>query len=65
MTPNYELPNLAVVVAQLVEWLLPTPEVHSLNLVIGKLLYGTFAYCLLFRKDENKEKEVGNGPFKK
>ena len=28
-------------------------------------LYLTFAYCQLNRKDENKEKETGNGPFKK
>ena len=46
----------AVVVAQLVERSLPTPEVRGLNPVIGKLLYW---------KDENKEKEAGNGPFKK
>ena len=29
----------AVVVAQLVEWSLPTLEVHCLNPVIGNLLY--------------------------
>ena len=29
----------AMVVAQLVEWLLPTPEVHGSNPVIGKNLY--------------------------
>ena len=28
----------AVVVAQLVEWLLPTPEIRSLNPNIGKVL---------------------------
>ena len=32
----------AAVVAQLVEQLLPTPEVCSSNPVIGKLLYQTF-----------------------
>ena len=31
----------AVVVAQLVEWSLPTPEVSDLNPVMGKLLYQT------------------------
>ena len=37
---------MAVVVAQLVELLLLTPEVRGLNPVIGKLLYRTFI-CLL------------------
>ena len=57
----------AVVVVQLVERTLPIPEVHALNPVISKLLYGTFVYCQLYWKDENKEKEAGNGPlfFKK
>ena len=55
-----------MVVAQLVDWLLPTPEVRVLNPVIGKLLYWTFncvptVNCI--QKDENKEKEAGNGPF--
>ena len=36
----------AVVVAQLVERSLPTPDVHGSNPVIGKLLYRTFI-CLL------------------
>ena len=48
-----------------VEWSLSTPEVRGSNPVIGKLLYRTFLYCQLLRKDENKEKEVENGPFKK
>ena len=43
-------------VAQLVEWSIPAPEVHSSNPVIGKLLYRTFVYGQLFWKDENKEK---------
>ena len=29
------------------------------------LLYGTFVYCQLYWKDENKEKEAGNDPFLK
>ena len=41
----------------------PTPEVHGSNPVISKLLYGTFVYCQLYWKDENKQKEAGNGPF--
>ena len=54
-----------VVVTQLVERLLPTPEVRSSNPVNCKLLYRTFVHCQLHRKDENKEKEAGNDPFKK
>ena len=54
----------AVVVAQLVEWSLPIPEVRGLNPVIGKI-YWPFVYCQLYWKDENTEKEAGNGPFLK
>ena len=39
---------IAVVVAQLVERSLPTPEVLGSNPVIGKLLYRTLVYCQLF-----------------
>ena len=55
----------AVVVAELVELLLPILEVHRSNPVIGKLLYGTFVYCQLNFKDKNKAKEAGNGPYLK
>ena len=50
------------VVTQLVERLLPTPKVRGLNPVIGKIY---IEQCLLstYLKDENKEKEVVNGPF--
>ena len=54
-----------MVVAQLVEWLLPIPEVHGSNPVIGKKLF-ILNICLLstvYWKDENKEKEAGYGPF--
>ena len=54
-------------VAQLVERLLPIPEVRGLNPVIGKNLF-ILNICLLspvYWKDENKEKEAWNGPFKK
>ena len=51
--------------AQLIERSLPTPEVCSLNPVISKLLYGTFVYCQLYGKDENKEKEAGMAVFLK
>ena len=49
----------AVVVAKLVERSLPTPEIRGSNPNIGKLLSTN---CTLNRKDENKEKEAGNGP---
>ena len=57
----------AVVVAQLVELSLPIPEVRGSNPVIGKDLFIS-NICLLttvYWKDENKEKETGNGPFLK
>ena len=56
-----------VVVAQLVERSLSLPEVRGSNPVIGKNLFIS-NICLLstvYWKDENKEKEAGNGPFKK
>ena len=55
----------ALTVAQLAERSLPTAEVCGLNPVIGKFLYRTFIYCQMYWKDENKEKEAGQGPFKK
>ena len=49
-----------VVAAQLVERLLPIPEVGGSNPDIGKLLS---ANCTIEnRKDDNKEKEARNGP---
>ena len=51
--------------AQFEERLLPIPKEPGSNPVIGNF-YWTFIYCQLFEeKDENKEKEAGNGPFKK
>ena len=58
----------AVVVAQLVERLLPISEVCGSNPVIGKKLfiYWTFVFCqLCIEKTKIKKKEAGNGPFKK
>ena len=49
----------AVVVAQLVEWLLPTPEIRGSNPDICKILSTKHKYN---GKDESKEKEAGNGP---
>ena len=55
----------AVVVVQLVERLLPTPEVHGSNPVIGKFLYWTFN-CLptviCVEKTKIKKKRGRNGP---
>ena len=51
--------------AQLVEQLLLIPEVRGSNQVISKNLF-KFNVCLLSIvnwKDENKDKEAGNGPF--
>ena len=52
-----------LLVAQFVEQSLLTPEICSLNRVIGKLLYRTFVSVNCIEKTE-KEKEAGNGPFK-
>ena len=46
--------------AQLVERLLPTPENRSSNLDVGKIL--STNCTVKNKKDENKEKEAGNGP---
>ena len=52
-------------VAQLVEQLIPIPEVRGLNLVIGIFLF-ILNICLLSTviwKDKNKEKEAGIDSF--
>ena len=46
---------MGVVVAQLVEWSLPTPEVRGSNPGI-KIFFQ-------LSTEENKVKEAGNGPF--
>ena len=51
----------AVVVAQLAEWSLLTPEVPSWSSVLILSSCSLSTACLV--KDENKEKETGNGPF--
>ena len=56
----------AVVVAQLVERSIPIPEVCGSNPVIGYKFIYILNICLLstvYWKDENKEKEAGNGPY--
>ena len=52
---DYLKNNKAVVVAQLVETSLPTPEHQGSNPVITKIY---IQYCRLYWKDENKEKEA-------
>ena len=48
----------AVVVGQLVEQLLLTPEICGSNPDVGKILSSNCKN----RKDKNKEKEAGTGP---
>ena len=43
---------------------LPTPEIRGSNPNIGNIS-NVFICQLLSRKDEDKEKEAGNGPLKK
>ena len=52
--------NGAVVLAQLVEWSFPTPEVHSSNPVIGKK---SIIQYQLYWKDKNKEKRGRKRPI--
>ena len=59
---NNLLRKKAMVVAQLVKRLLPTPEIRGSNPNIGKFY---LPIVNLNRKDENKEKVAGNGPSKK
>ena len=53
--------------AQLVERLLPIPEIRGSNPVIGKnlLISNICILSIVYCKNENKEKETGNGTFKK
>ena len=55
------LKNVAVVVAQLAEWSLPTSEIRGSNPDIGEIL----CTKMYNRKHESKSKEAGNGPSKK
>ena len=48
-------------VAQLVDWSLMAPEIHSLN-PNGALENFQLLFVHLNRKDENKEKQAENGP---
>ena len=52
----------AVVVVQLAEQSLPIPEDPGSNPVIATFIEHLFTVNCC-RKDENKEKEAGNGPF--
>ena len=53
------LAERAVVVAQLVEGLLPTPEIRGSNPNTCKVL---FTNCELNRRDDNNNEEAGKGP---
>ena len=64
LTDDKDNRSWAVVVAQLAERSLPTPEIRGSNPDIGNIS-NVFICQLLSRKDENKEKEAGNGPLKK
>ena len=58
----------AVVMYQLVEHLLPKPEVRGSNLVIGKIyIQHLFTFICIEKTKISKEKEAGNGSsfFKK
>ena len=59
------LTSRAVVVAQLVERLLPIPEVRGSNPVIGKIYIHHLLTVNCIEKKKTKKKEAGNGPFKK
>ena len=63
---NFLHPKRAVVVAQLVERLLPIPEICGLNPVIGKklLIYWTFVYCqMCIEKTKIKQNRPGMAHF--
>ena len=51
-----------MVVAQLTAWSLSIQEDPGLKPVIGNF-YRTYLLLTVCRKDENKEREVGNDPF--
>ena len=55
--------NWEVVVAQLVEWSLPSPEVRGPNPVNAKFIMNV--YCLLFWKVESNEKRGRECPISK
>ena len=55
----------AVVVAQLVERLLPIPEVRGSNPVIGKNLYGTFTVNCIEKTKIKKKMPVMPSPLPK
>ena len=54
-----------MVVAQLVQQSLPLSEVHSSNPVIGKIYIVHLFTVTCIEKTKIKNKEAGNGPFKK
>ena len=63
--PQTSIKPGAVVVAQLAEQSFLSPEICGSNPNISNEIFRTYICQLLSRKDGNKEKEAGNGPFKK
>ena len=53
-----------MIVAQLVEWLVPIPEVGGSNPIISKLYFSHILSTVL-KKTKIKKNEAGNGSFKK
>ena len=51
-----------LVVAQLVDWSHPTPDMPSSNSAIGQFYLLSSVFNLL-RRNENKEEEAESGPF--
>ena len=60
-----EVRKREVVVAQLAERSLMIPEDLGSNPVIGNFYLNIYLPLTVCRKDKNKEKEAGNGPFLK
>ena len=54
----------AVVLAQLVERSLPTPQIHGLNSVIGKFYLLSTVFKKTVSKKRRLRKKAGNDPIK-
>ena len=59
------MPLGRVVVAQLVERSLPTPEIHGWNPIIGKVLFTKLSTNCFIEKAEIKKKRPGMAHLKK
>ena len=65
LTRDKKIENVTVVVAQLVEWVLPIPEVRGLNPVIFKIDNEHCFTVNCFEKTKIKKKEAKTGHLKK